>query len=92
MIKFLNEIEKNDSFEIINSKYINWDFYRNSSILITGATGMIAFQIITALLLANEKYDLNITIYALARNKEKTIKKFADKITPDFHFIFQDIK
>ena len=91
MIKFLNEIEKNDSFEILNSKCINWDFYKNSSILITGATGMIAFQIITALLLANEKYDLNITIYALARNKEKTIKKFADKITPNLHFIFQDI-
>ena len=38
MIKFLNEIEKNDSFEILNSKCINWDFYKNSSILITGAT------------------------------------------------------
>lgn len=90
-MKFLDEIEKTDTNEIINSNYINWEYFRNSSILVTGATGMIGFQTVISLLLVNEKFNLNINIYALVRNKDKAMKKFSDKSTPHLHFIVQDI-
>lgn len=90
-MKFLNEVEKKDSNEIINSCYVNWEFFRNSSILITGATGLIGYQAVVALLLANEKFNLNINIYALVRNKEKAVKKYAQNLSPQLHFVVQDI-
>lgn len=42
---------------------------RNSSILITGATGMLASYFVLLLKLLNKEFDYNIKIYALFRNK-----------------------
>lgn len=49
---------------------------KGTSILVTGATGLIGQTVIKALLNANENLNLNIKIYALIRNKEKAVKIF----------------
>ncbi len=90
-MKFLTKIEKSDTEEIANSKYVNWEIFRNSSILVTGATGLIGVQIVNSLLLVNEKFNLNLSIYALVRNKKKAEEKFKDKITSQLCFVVQDI-
>ena len=70
-MEFKNSIEELDTNEIINSKYINWDYFKNATILVTGATGLIGSQIVKAFLLANEKLGTNIKVVALVRNKKK---------------------
>ena len=47
------------------------DEMRGSSVLVTGATGLIGVSIIRALLYMNEKYGTKIQVIALIRNLEK---------------------
>lgn len=64
------------------------DNIRNSSFLVTGATGLIGSTLIKCLLAANEKYDANIKIVAMARNQEKAKAIFGGR---SIHWIFQDM-
>jgi len=70
-MKFKTTIEELDTKEIVNSKYINWNSFKNSTIMITGATGLIGTQIVNAILYANKTLGTNIEIIALVRNIEK---------------------
>ena len=49
---------------------------KNSRILITGATGLVCSAIVDLLISA----DLNITIYAAARNEKKVSERFEGKV------------
>ena len=87
-----NELYKAD-IENIASINIDWDKLRNKSILITGATGLICTFLVDLLMYRNFKYNDNITIYALARNKEKALIRFKKYFTsPFFVFIQKDIQ
>ena len=88
-MEFKTSVEELDTREIVESKYINWDFYKNSTIMVTGATGLLGSQIVNSILYANEILDTNITILALVRNIEKAKKIFNenDKLI----FVVQDI-
>ncbi len=90
-MKFHDKIEELDTEEIVFSEFINWEYFKNSTILVTGATGLIGYQIVTAILLANEKFNTNINILALIRNKEKAEKKFKDIKSSKLKFVVQDI-
>lgn len=61
---------------------VNVEKLKNSSILITGSTGLICSSIIDELLVLNELYDYNIKIYACARSQtsiNKRFEKYKDK-------------
>ena len=45
-MNFKTKIEKIDTEEIIRSEYVNWEYYKNSVIMITGATGLIGKQLV----------------------------------------------
>ena len=55
---------------------VNVEKLKNSSILITGSTGLICSSIIDELLVLNEVYDYNIRIYACARSQTSINKRF----------------
>lgn len=61
----------------------------NSSILITGATGMIGISISAILLYLNRVKYTNITIYLAGRNKEKLINRFLPFIEGKDYFFIQ---
>lgn len=84
---FQTKIEKQDIEEIVNSKFINWKRFKNSTILVTGATGMIGSMIVKAIIYANENLKTNIKILALVRNK----KKIATYVRKNISCIVQDI-
>ncbi|MBR3889584.1 NAD-dependent epimerase/dehydratase family protein, partial [bacterium] len=90
-MKFKTKIEQLDTDEIVNSEYINWDFYKDSTILVTGATGLIGYQTVLSILRANETLNSNIKILALVRNKEKALKKFSANKSQLLKFVVQDI-
>ena len=64
-----------EDLEYVANLDLSWDKLKNSSILISGATGLIGSFIVDTIMLKNKK-GLNCKIYALGRNKEKAEKRF----------------
>ncbi|MDR1559959.1 MAG: NAD-dependent epimerase/dehydratase family protein [Clostridiales bacterium] len=76
---FLDDIE-----EIVSDSEISWETLRDSAVLITGATGGIGSALACALRAADEKYDLNMNILALARNMKRAaaLQHYGVKLIP----------
>lgn len=64
----------------------------NTSILITGATGLIGTVLVDALMTLTLEHHANITVYAMGRNEARVKERFADYIDSDyFHFVKGDV-
>ncbi|MDC7236536.1 MAG: NAD-dependent epimerase/dehydratase family protein [Sphaerochaetaceae bacterium] len=87
---YTNKLYREDLKNIIEDN--NFELLMNSSILVTGASGMIGSVIIDTLLLSNELLNLNIKIFALSRDKKSLIHRFKSNINnPLFSLIVNDI-
>lgn len=64
---------------------------RDSSILITGANGLIGSFIVDAIYRANVLYNTNIKIYALSRNYKRLENRFIYDKEKNISYIEQDI-
>ena len=58
--------------------YIPWDRLRNKTILVTGATGLIGYTLVCALLYASEQRKLGLQILSLVRDEARARKKYAE--------------
>jgi nucleoside-diphosphate-sugar epimerase len=90
---FSNNVLYKEDIDALASCDIKWGKLKNKSILITGTTGLIGTFLIDLLMYRNSKYNDNITIYAVGRNKKKAftrLKEYFD--TKFFVFIQQDIQ
>lgn len=74
----MNTIIQQDLEHIVSSKIINWKKFKNKSVLISGANGMLPSYMVDTLLFLNEKYGYNIKVIALVRNIEKAQSVFAE--------------
>lgn len=54
-----------------------WDKFESSSVLISGATGLIGSFLVDVLMMRNDLYQANCTVYALGRNEEKAQERFS---------------
>jgi len=63
----------------------------NSSILITGASGLIGSFLVDMLLLCNKENGSNISIYALGRNIKRLADRFSTAKTDKLVFIEHDV-
>ena len=72
----MNSILKQDLEEISNSILVKWSALENSTILITGATGLIGSILVRSILLRNENYNSNIKMVLLVRNLKDAINLF----------------
>ena len=89
---YKNLIVQNDLKEMLEDKNISWEKLKDSSVLITGGTGMLAKYITYLLIYMNEKMNYNITICVLVRNLEKAVQDFGEYIALDYlRIINQDI-
>jgi nucleoside-diphosphate-sugar epimerase len=73
----MKQILKEDFQRIADSK-IDFEFFRNKTILITGATGLVGSLTAKALLYCNQVHHLNLKVLALIRNLEKANNLFED--------------
>lgn len=65
---------------------------RNSRILITGASGMLATYMIYTLLYLNDTNEYGIKVIGLVRNKEKALNRFKEILNrKDFEILVQDV-
>lgn len=71
--------QNQDDWEIVaKSDFIDWKRFENKTIFVTGATGLIGFNLVHSLVYVNNKYDLGMKIFALVRDEERAKKRFFD--------------
>lgn len=70
-----NDFEK-DMESICSAEYIPWELLRGKTFFITGATGLVGFTLVNALLYANEKKNLGLRVLALVRDKKRAEARF----------------
>lgn len=70
-----------EDLEVIVSSDIDFDKYRDCTVLITGATGFIGSTLAKSLLCANQRLGLNVKVVAAVRNTEKAEKVFGKLLT-----------
>lgn len=78
-------------FDEIISKY-DFSILRNKSIFVTGATGLLGSQILFFFDFLNSKYDFNMTLIGLCRNKEKALKVYGSKLYTSIHLLYGDVR
>lgn len=84
-------VERRD-LDIIFNNPIEWEKFRNKTVLITGATGRLGMYIVESLIKADIDWDLNMNIIACARSEEKIKKVFKNELKlPNLYTIVQDI-
>lgn len=84
-------VEQRD-IEIILKNPIDWEIFRNKTVLVTGATGRLGMYIVEAISKANIDWNLNITILALARSREKLQAVFGYSLRlPYIYTLIQDV-
>lgn len=66
-----------DSIKKIEQLNYNWDFFKNKTILVAGARGLIGSFLIDVIMNLNKTKNLNCTVIAIGRNKEKMIERFS---------------
>ena len=78
--------------DIINSSPIDWTYFKDKTILITGATGRLGMYFVEALVKADIDWNLNLRIIALARSDKKLKKVFGRTLElPNVSTMVQDI-
>lgn len=81
-----------DVERIANSACIPWDELGGSSVLVTGATGLIGSLVVMALACRNRLFNQGIKIKALARNREKAERVFGNLLgRPGFEIVEGDV-
>lgn len=87
----LHEIIIQD-LEEITAEQVSWDKLRGKTVLITGASGLIASYLVYTLLYLNDTRGMDIQVLALVRNREKAETQFGEIIRrQDFVLLVQDV-
>ena len=92
MFLYNKDVVREDLKELTERSYIPFEELRSKTVLVTGATGMLAYYFTMALMYLNLEKDYDIRVIALVRNKEKAEKKF-EGFLGDRHFeiLAQDV-
>lgn len=73
------------------SRVVNFDKLRNSSVMVTGATGLIGSYVVDLLQLFNEECDANISIYAIGRSEQRLCDRFKGDDNNLLTFVEHDV-
>ncbi|MGN1173943.1 MAG: NAD-dependent epimerase/dehydratase family protein [Roseburia sp.] len=84
-------VEQRD-IDIILRNPIDWEKFRNKTILVTGATGRLGMYFVEAINKADIDLNLNLTIIAMARSEQKLKEVFGQTLKlPNIKTMVQDI-
>ena len=76
-----NPIFREDLDRLTSYDYIPWDDLRDSTVFITGATGLIGYTAVCALLRYDQLHDAGIKVVALVRDVGRAEAKFSRQIS-----------
>lgn len=71
-----NRIAAEDLEQISSAEFIPWEQLRNGTILVTGATGLIGYTLVSALLYVDKVKKLNLKVIVLVRDENKAQQRF----------------
>ena len=92
MFLYNKEVVFQDMEELVSREYVPYEMLRDKTVLITGATGMLAYYFTMALMHLNLTKDYNIKVVALVRNAKKAEAKFAGFLEDSrFEILAQDV-
>ncbi len=81
-----------EDLENVYQRGIHWEKFRDASVLVTGANGLIATYITYMLLYLNERASLGVKVIGLARSPEKVRSKYGSLLErDDLHMVYQDV-
>lgn len=81
-----------EDLQQIVSEPIDWNALRGKRVLISGINGLIASYIARTIFYLNDTKNMGITLYGVARNEEKTKKKWGQELLrKDFCVLYQDV-
>lgn len=84
-------VEQRD-LEVIYGNPIDWECFRNKTVLVSGATGRLGMYLVEALIKADIDWNLNLNIIVLARDGKKLETVFRHSLElPNVHALVQDI-
>lgn len=83
-----NKVFQDDMKSITEAIYIPWHRLKGKTILVTGATGLIGFNLVSALAYAHLYKGISIEILALVRNQEKAEVRFHEILATGFPLKF----
>ena len=87
-----NELHLQDLATIGSAEFIPWSRLKDTSVLLSGATGMIGSLLVDAILFKDEKEGLGCKVIALGRSAEKAKIRFAHCWdSPFFQFVECDV-
>lgn len=89
-----NKTFKEDLEYITSVNFIDWHKLDNKTVFVTGATGLIGYTFVSALLYRNLVYNSNIKVIALVRNITKAREKFAEQLKQkaNIEFVVGDVE
>jgi UDP-glucuronate decarboxylase len=86
-----NPVIAGDLAEILD-RDLPWSTLAHTSVLVTGASGMLPSYALYTLLALNDRTAAGIHVYGLVRNEQKARRVLADVLDrPDFTLIVQDV-
>lgn len=92
MSLYLHKVVQADMNRIVSDTSIPFDKLRDKTILITGATGMLAYYMTCVCMHLNRMESYNIHVIALVRNEQKAKDKFEEFLKNDkFELCVQDV-
>ncbi|WP_330945281.1 NAD-dependent epimerase/dehydratase family protein [Streptococcus anginosus] len=92
MIESPNDSVLQDDLNMISSADISFQKFYRSTVVITGATGLVGSQLMKAFACINRTHDLEMSVYGIVRNSEKAYKIFGDLLNRgDIHILVGDI-
>lgn len=77
MMKIFENVLYQEDITYVAECEFPWEKLQNSSVLISGASGLIGSALIDVLMYRNEKHNMHCKIYALGRNEEKAKSRFS---------------
>lgn len=77
-MKSEDEIFAEDMKRICESDFIPWENLKGSTILVTGATGLIGYTLVNALLYADQVRNLGLSVVVLVRDEQRAKQRFDD--------------
>jgi UDP-glucuronate decarboxylase len=86
---YTNSVVQKD-LDFISRANLNFEKFRDSTVLITGINGMLATNLAYTFLFLNKKFQLNIKIVGLGRNELEFKSRFSDNLN-NITFVKQDV-
>lgn len=91
MFEYKNKVVQED-MRLMAEEHLDWQLFDGKTILVTGATGMLATYISYFLLYLKEEKGIDLNLLALCRTKSKAETIFKDFLNkPYFGLLLQDV-